>query len=161
MKKIVASLFALSVLVGSQSSMAREFAEIYTECGLGAMIAPKHEAVAAVTNVTWDLGTTAVTSNVSSPDTCQGGKKKTAAFILDSYAQIEKDIASGQGTYLDSLLALSGCQPSARAEVAGGLRGDLAKLVANPAYSGLTRFQQANDLYDAFQTRVAGACTIG
>jgi hypothetical protein len=77
----IASLALAGLMVTSISAQAREFAEIYTECGLGAMIAPRTPAVAAVTNVTWDLGTTAVTSNISSPDTCQGGKEKTAAFI--------------------------------------------------------------------------------
>lgn len=46
----------------------RAFADIYTECGLGTMIAPKNAAVAAVTNVTWDLGTTAISSDDSSED---------------------------------------------------------------------------------------------
>lgn len=161
MKQVVSSLFVLSVLMVSQPSMAREFADIYTECGLGAMIAPKNEGVAAVTNVTWDLGTTAISSNISSPDTCQGGAKKTAAFILDSYEHIEKDLASGNGSYLDSLFALSGCDAGVRATITSGLRGDLSKLVANPAYSSMTRFQQANDLYDAYQARVVGSCTVG
>lgn len=164
MKKIVVSLFVLSAAVVSQSSMAREFAEIYTECGLGAMIAPKHEAVAAVTNVTWDLGTTAVSSNISSPDTCQGGKTKTAAFIHDSYEHIEKDLAVGNGSYLSSLLALSGCQGEARAAIGSGLRSDFSTLVANPAYPNMTRLERASDLYDAYQARIAefaGSCSIG
>ncbi len=78
------SILALSVSITFASfAMAREFAEIYTDCGLGAMIAPRTPAVAAVTNVTWDLGTTAISSNISSPDSCMGGQAKMAAFIKD------------------------------------------------------------------------------
>ena len=86
-------IFAMAVLVlaaFTQPVMARDFADIYTECGLGAMIAPKNEAVAAITNVTWDYGTTAISSNISSPDTCKGGQGKMASFIHDSYESLEK-----------------------------------------------------------------------
>ena len=81
------SLAAVTVLLLTipQNSQAREFADIYTECGLGAMIAPRNEAVAAVTNVTWDLGTTAISSDISSQDSCQGGKVKVRVFINNSY----------------------------------------------------------------------------
>lgn len=93
----VVAVVAFGLLVNSQTSMSREFADIYTDCGLGAMIAPKTPGVAAVTNVTWDLGTTAVSSNISSPDACVGGKEKTAAFIHDSYSSLEEDLAKGDG----------------------------------------------------------------
>ena len=81
-------LLSLAAVLGSAlltaPVQARDFADIYTECGLGAMIAPNNGTVAAVTNVTWDLGTTAVSSNVSSEDSCSGGKKKTAAYIFQA-----------------------------------------------------------------------------
>lgn len=163
-KNILLPAFVLFALMLSQPSMAREFAEIYTDCGLGAMIAPKSDAVAAVTNVTWDSGTTAITSDMSSPDTCQGGKQKTAAFIHESYEHIEKDIARGSGGYLDTLLAFSGCQASARPAITKALRGDFSKLVADPAYSGMSRYKQANALYDLYHARIAnfsGPCSIG
>ena len=78
--KTLTLAFAASLLL-AQAAGAREFADIYTDCGLGALIAPRTPAVAAVTNVTFDLGTTAIISNVSSPETCQGGKALAAAFI--------------------------------------------------------------------------------
>jgi len=46
------------------------------------MIAPIN---VAVTNVTWDLGTTAISSDISSQDSCQGGKVKVRVFINNSY----------------------------------------------------------------------------
>lgn len=63
------------LLAFAQPASAREFADIYTDCGLGALIAPNNGAVAAVTNVTWDSGTTAVSSDASSAESCKGGKK--------------------------------------------------------------------------------------
>ncbi len=162
--KFMLSVIALVAAALSQPGHAREFAEIYTQCGLGAIIAPKTEGVAAVTNVTWDLGTTAISSNVSSPDTCQGGKAKTAAFMHDAYAYIEKNLATGNGPYLDTLLALSGCEAAARPAIVGALRSDFSKIVADPGYSSQTRYEHANGLYNIFYRRIgtdfAGSCHI-
>lgn len=148
-KAIRISVMGFLVLCAySQSVMAREFADIYEECGLGAMIAPKNPAVAAVTNVTWDSGTTAISSNISSPGTCSGGKEKTAAFINESYEPLESDLASGSGTYLDTLTSLIGCEPQTKNEFIAALRNDFAKLVAEPGYTNKSRFAKAESLYN-------------
>jgi len=142
----VFSITTLTLLAFYQSSMAREFADIYTDCGLGAMIAPTNSAVAAVTNVTFDLGTTAISSNMSSPDSCNGGQEKVASFIYNSYEPLEKDLATGNGTYLDSLMLLAGyTQDQQKLEV---LRNGFAKIVANPSYLDQNRFEKAKALYD-------------
>jgi hypothetical protein len=133
---------------------AREFADIYTECGLGAMIAPNNGAVAAVTNVTWDLGTTAVSSNASSEDTCSGGKKKTAAYIFQQYAQIEKDVAKGQGQHLAALMDVARCDVGS----ASMLRAQLTDVVSRPGYATQTRYGKAEALY---QEVSKSACQIG
>lgn len=152
--------FAMIAAVGlfaatAQSVQAREFADIYTECGLGALIAPNNAAVAAVTNVTWDLGTTAVSSNVSSPDTCTGGKAKKAAFIHDAYPQLAQDLSRGQGVHLQALAELSGCGTEAHQAFMRAVRVDFAQLAAAPAYALQTRTEQAANLFDAVNQRVA------
>lgn len=157
LKGIKISAFAVLVLLAfSQPTMSREFAAIYTECGIGAIIAPRHPGVAAVTNVTWDLGTTAISSNITSPDTCVGGKEKTAAFIYDSYESLEKDLASGSGTYLDTLTTLTGCEPQVHQELTDALRNDFAIMVADPRYTDQSRFKQAKDLYDVLYKHIDG-----
>lgn len=137
-----------------QGAQAREFADIYTECGLGAMIAPNNSAVAAVTNVTWDLGTTAISSDASSADSCKGGKPKTAALILESYPQIEADLARGQGPFVSALLSAAGCNAEVHSSVTGALRADLARAVAAPAYGTQSRYQQAEGLHKALHQRL-------
>ena len=90
------------VLALPLSGMAREFGEIYTDCGLGGLIGSaigsKEDTLAnvaaVVTNITFDLGTTAISSNTTSPETCARGKEQTAAFIYESYESLETDIAS-------------------------------------------------------------------
>jgi len=147
-KLSVAAITAV-MLSTAQDSQAREFAEIYTECGLGAMIAPKHEAVAAVTNVTWDLGTTAISSNISSEDTCAGGKAKVAAFINDSYENIEKDLASGEGKYLNTLASIAKKDAESKENFIANLRNDFSSIVASADYDNLTKYQKSQKLYNA------------
>ena len=132
----------------SQPVLAREFADIYTECGIGAMIAPRNTAVAAVTNVTWDSGTTAISSNISSPDTCKGNQASAAAFIHDSYASLEKDIASGSGEFVDTLANLTGHDQATKEQFIASLRSDFSKVVTNSTYTTMTKFEKAEALYN-------------
>jgi Protein of unknown function (DUF3015) len=159
MKKAIAlaTVGVASLLVSAQAS-AREFADIYTECGLGAMIAPKNAAVAAVTNVTWDLGTTAISSNISSADSCQGGKAKTAAYIFQSYAQLEQNLAQGQGEHLSALMAVAGCSANAKDAVATSLRNGLADRARHVGFKGENRFEQSKAIFDGLAR--SGACTV-
>jgi len=145
--KTVTLAFAASLLL-AQAASAREFADIYTDCGLGALIAPRTPAVAAVTNVTFDLGTTAIISNVSSPETCQGGKALAAAFINDAYEPLEADLARGQGEHLDSLAALAGVREEGKTSFMTGLRSDFAAAVAADGYADRSRFEKAESLYN-------------
>ena len=163
----VMRMFVLALLGAvalAQPAMAREFADIYTECGLGALIAPRNEAVAAVTNVTWDLGTTAISSNISSPATCTGGQAKTAAFIYDSYQSLETDLASGYGSHLDTLMSLVGYESQAQQGLTMAVRADFTKLVAAPSYADQSRFEQAqalyNLLYKHIESDVAGSDSV-
>jgi hypothetical protein len=165
MKKQFAVMAAAAALAAAavQPAAAREFADIYTECGLGAMIAPNNTVVAAITNVTWDLGTTAISSNASSPETCQGGKAKAAAFIHDAYPQLAQDLARGRGQHLQTLVTLAGCSADAQPALVQAVRADFAQIAAQPGYAQQPRQQQAAALYDALQQRTtgqfAGACT--
>ena len=152
--RITAVLLSTTALLFAGAANAREFADIYTDCGLGAMIAPNNDAVAAVTNVTWDLGTTAISSNASSPETCEGGQGNSAAFIFDAYPSIEKDLAVGSGEHLTALLSIAGVTAPARDDVTTQLRADFAKLVAAENYSEQTRFEKAENLYNLLYGQV-------
>ena len=118
------------------------------------MIAPRNAAVAAVTNVTWDLGTTAITTNISSPDSCAGGKGKVAAFIHDSYDLLENDLARGNGEHLDTLISLSGINLESQHELLSVLRNDFINTVASPSYSTQSRFEKSENLFNALYARI-------
>jgi len=147
MKKIILGVCA-SILFCLQVVSARSFADIYTECGLGSMIAPNNSAVAAVTNVTWDSGTTAISSNISSPDLCKGGEGRIASFINDAYELLETDLASGSGKHLDMLAAMVLQDRNEQNSFKKSLRADFAKVVAARGYLSKKRFEKAQTLYN-------------
>ena len=96
---------------------------------------------AAVSNIIWDLGTTAVSSNISSADSCEGGKAKVAAFIGKSYDNLELEIASGEGKYIDTLLTMTTKNIS-------DIRAEFAKVVASNEYSELNKVEKVEKLYN-------------
>ena len=152
--RITTALLSTAALLLTGAANAREFADIYTECGLGAMIAPNNAAVAAVTNVTWDLGTTAISSNATSPESCEGGQGNSAAFIFDAYPSIEKDLAVGSGEHLTALLTIAGVEEAQQGELSAQLRADFAELVAVESYTEQTRFEKAENLYELLYVQI-------
>jgi hypothetical protein len=164
MKFVVVVVLLVSLLCAfSPIVEAREFAMIYRECGIGAMLAADIPWLAVILNVTWDLGTTAILSNATSPETCAGGDARTAAFIYDAYDSLEADLARGSGEYLDSLMVLSGCKTDVYQSLSLALREDLRTSVAIEGYTDQTRFQKAENLYNLFYKHVegefSGACS--
>lgn len=147
---------ALAMSANAQETK-RPFADIYTECGLGAVIAPDNAVVAAVTNVTFDLGTTAISSNATTPEACHGGQASAAAFIFEAYPSIEQDLARGEGEHLSALLKIAGCQAGVDVDVAASLRHDLAELAGSENYSERSAFERAEDLFDALDARATAA----
>jgi len=166
MKSLRFVLIASSFLAATPGFASdREFAEIYTDCGLGALIAPRSDAVAAVTNVTWDSGTTAISSDSSSPESCKGGKETAAAFILDAYPSLEADLARGSGEHLATLIHIAGCQRAVEPDVAAALRADFSGVASEEAYTLRTRYENAERLFDVLTSRIAtsyaSSCAIG
>ena len=154
--KLIKVVLVLSGTMFAASAFAdREFADIYTECGIGAIIAPNNEAVAAVTNVTWDLGTTAILSNLSSEETCEGGGGKSAALIFEAYPNIEKDLAIGDGAHLNALLDVVDVDAADRDAVKAELRERLASIATASDYSEQSRYQKAEQLFDALHETIS------
>lgn len=152
MKKILIVLTILAPALVVQNSYAegRDLGQIYSECGLGGLIAENTKdettakVLAIVTNVTFDLGTTAVISEASSPDSCARGDAVVAAFIYQSYDALEKDLASGYGDHLSTLKELN--QSGDGFEQA--LRTSFAKEVASADYAQKSHYQKTQDLFN-------------
>jgi hypothetical protein len=145
----VALVFALGAMQAHAETVKdREFADIYTDCGLGAMIAPHNDAVAAVTNVTWDLGTTASSSNISSPGSCVGGKEKMATFIHESQDLLFSELATGNGQYLDALAIASDIEAAQKDDFIQAVRDDARIYVQSTNFDEMSRFERAETLYN-------------
>lgn len=160
-------ILGISVLAAAMMSgvaQSREFGDIYMECGLGASIFPNNNTMAAISNVTWDLGTTAVSSDASSPESCKGTKVAAANFVDKSYASLETDLASGEGEHLTALLSIMGCGSAAQGEISGALREDFAKTAGQAGYAGQTQFEKSEGMYNMVNQRIAadymGHCSV-
>ncbi|MHA7878959.1 MAG: DUF3015 family protein [Saccharospirillum sp.] len=156
--KMALAAIALISIIGSASAQ-RDFAAIYKECGLGALLFPDDPIIAVVTNVTWDLGTTAVLSELISPETCNGNPARMAAFILDAHPQLEQDLAVGEGEYLASMVNLMGCEGS-EAQAISALRVQFADSVAAGSYFDAENVEKAEVLYNAAMSMSDQLCTI-
>jgi len=142
-----------TVIAASMAQVAeakRSFADIYIECGLGAMIAPSTGWVAVITNITWDWGTTAIMSEASSPESCKGGQAKTAMMIYEAYPSLETELAQGRGEHLDALFALSGREKADHAALIAELRSGFAALVADQGYTERSRYEKAERFFVLF-----------
>ncbi|HEC04771.1 MAG TPA: DUF3015 domain-containing protein [Thiothrix sp.] len=151
------SLTALAMMGNAQAE--RAFGDIYMECGIGAMIFPTNTTMAAISNVTWDLGTTAVSSNASSQDSCKGKKVAAAAFIHSSYASLEQDIAKGEGKHLSALMDIMQCDGASRTNMVNKVRTDFTTTATAKGYANSTQYQKSEKLFNIMNSsKVAGSC---
>ncbi len=139
--------------VGSKFKTAdtgRTIEQIYKECGIGgALFGNSSPILAIISNVTWDLGTTAATSDSMSPNTCQGGNVKAAVLIKEAFPSVEKDLASGQGAHLSALANVAHCDSEAN------VRAQYGQYAQTSAYRTATQDQNAQALYSIVQQSCA------
>jgi hypothetical protein len=161
MKKSIALMLATASIGFGSTAFAqqRDYVKTLKECGIGAMIAPSDETVAIITNVTWDLGTTAVSSNMSSAENCKGGQKKVAQLIQNAYPQLTADIAKGQGQNLDALSVAAQCGPAAGDKFKTQVRLQFGQSAAQG--QGKTQLDKNEDLYGIVKSSAVHAgCSI-
>lgn len=121
----------------------------FSDCGIGAALFPKHPVGAVISNVIWDIGTTALTSATASPETCNGEAVQTAAFILESYDSLAEDTARGEGVHLTTLLELMNVEEADKADFVASIRVSHADLVNSAGYASMTDAEKAEHLYFA------------
>ncbi|MDN3610238.1 DUF3015 family protein [Vibrio ostreicida] len=101
----------------------------WTQCGIGAMIFEDTAPAAAISNIIWDLGTTAVTSRISSEESCAGSKVKTAQFIQDNYDQVLEETSQGSGEHLVAMLEMLDVNSADQPQVIASVRAQVAENV--------------------------------
>lgn len=149
----IAMILGTTMMSTSASAKEADFGFIYTACGLGGMIGSivdnktASQVMAVITNITFDLGTTASISYYSSVDTCYNTKATTAAFIYQSYENLEKEIAMGEGDYFDALAALAADDQESVEQYKADLRKQFALIVADDSYTQLSRYEKVENLF--------------
>lgn len=144
MKKLFVAFFISMFLVSNASAENKPSA--YKDCGIGAAIFD-NDTGAIISNVIWDLGTTALTSATGSPDTCEGFNPDAAAFINQSYDRLVEETAAGQGTHLDTLLSIVSLSDDRKSQVIESIRTRMADIVASDSYLEADKIERASFYY--------------
>lgn len=166
MFKSLALITLAGLALASTTAQAREFGDIYKECGIGAMIFPAKDdqTLAVITNVTWDSGTTAVSSDASSDDLCKGGQVAAASLIHHNYPALENDFAQGKGDHANALVSMMGCDTAVQADVINAVRQDYSSIVGAQDFASQTQYQKSEDFYNMvnqrLETSFTNSCSI-
>ncbi|MFQ3190436.1 MAG: hypothetical protein ACI936_001568 [Paraglaciecola sp.] len=163
MKKIITTAAAMIALsLASPHSFAKDSnvkLNPWQDCGLGAMVFPDNGVAAAISNVIWDLGTTAVTSASASKDNCNATRVQTARFITESLPNLEEDIVKGEGQHLTAMLNLMGCEVAQQSVVRTAIRNDFSSAMSLTTYSKMDVQQKAESLFNVAENAAIGSCT--
>ena len=130
----------------------------YRQCGIGAAIFPDNGTAAAISNVIWDLGSTAITSATLTPETCSGEAVDTAKFILETIDNLESDIALGEGEHVDALASLMQCDGSAN--LAEMTSTNYASFVSSEEYQSASNVTKASAFYDSLKASDTKSCKV-
>lgn len=148
MNRLIAIGTVSALLLVPQALMAQnKDINPWQHCGIGAAIFDDNETAAALSNVIWDSGTTAVTSATSTPDTCSNKAIEVAEFIDSTYETLAIETAAGSGAHLDALLTLQGVDESDRLIVISRLREDLHERASDERYAEISHSDKAFQMY--------------
>lgn len=141
---------AVALLALGNASAQDESRDInpWQHCGIGAAIFDDNETAAAISNVIWDSGTTAITAATVSPETCTSTQIAVASYIDFTNDVLTAELATGSGDHLSGLLAVAGCDARAGA-VTAEMRESVAELPAD--YGQLSHADQAYYTYQALE----------
>ncbi|MEQ6918008.1 DUF3015 family protein [Halomonas aquatica] len=147
------------MIIGATSASAATNDNInpWQHCGIGAAIFDKNGTAAALSNVIWDSGTTAVTSATISPETCESKEVEVAQFVDQTYDQLAMETAMGEGEHLTAALGLMNCSREAREGVVSQLRADLEQASATANYAEQAHADKAFQYYNSLN-QAAASC---
>ncbi|OOE72764.1 DUF3015 family protein [Salinivibrio sp. ML290] len=127
MKKLMISAVAAATLFAGNVSAQQETINPWKHCGIGAMIFDNNGAAAAISNIIWDLGTTAVSSKISSEDSCNGKRVEAAMFIQDNFNNVIEETSQGSGNHLNAMLDILEVSQDKQSQVITQVRSELSQ----------------------------------
>lgn len=163
LKKLSTILTCTAVAIASSVSMANaQEVNPWQDCGIGAMVFPDNGVASAISNVIWDLGTTAVSTALSSPDQCQGAAVQVAAFVNLGYDHISRETVVGEGEYLQTLMDGINCDPAIRPALLADVRDRFAAQLQDADFSTKEDSGKAEEYFlslrDVVQANYADSC---
>ncbi len=120
----------------------------WAHCGIGAVIFKDNGTAATISNIIWDLGTTAVTSASASADSCQGDTANVARFMTESYNNLEEEIVKGEGSHLNAMLNMVGCSSENHASATQAIRNDFSAVMTAENYEELNTVEKAQQVHN-------------
>lgn len=151
---LVFMIFSLSIVfvlpnAFAQNANNRRRPNPFSQCGIGAALFPRSHVGAVISNVIWDLGTTAVTSALSSPGTCNGQRVNAAVFVYKNYNRLAEQTARGNGEHLNTLMSILNVNETKRDKIVGQVRDDMAHEVSGADYLKAGRLEKAKFYYNS------------
>ncbi len=125
------TVVALTTALLTTNVMAAEQLNPWKDCGIGAAIFKHNDYAAIVSNVIWDLGTTAVTSQKFAPEYCEGASAKTAMFIQDNFDKVLEETSQGSGEHLNAMLSMLEVEAGQQAASIEKIRAEVGTQVAS------------------------------
>ncbi len=130
LKKVTLAAAILGATFGGQA-MAQEDINPWKHCGIGAVIFDDNGTAAAISNIIWDLGTTAVSSKISSAESCEGKMVTAAVFIQNNFKTVMEETSQGEGEHLTAMMDILDVNAAQRDDVIIAVRANMASEVAN------------------------------
>ena len=135
MKKAVVLVVLIAAMVFATTAMAATLNQKNTGCGLGSMLFAEQNGLASqtfavTTNGTFGNGTFGITSGTSNCEkpAAFSSNQKLQEFVADNMDNLARDIARGNGEYLNTLAVLAGVPEGSRADFYGRLQDNFSNI---------------------------------
>jgi hypothetical protein len=141
--------FSSAIALGTTSVSAQDTTTIenaFSQCGIGAAIFTKNETAAIISNVIWDLGTTAFSSQTSSPESCAGSTTTAALFINETYPVLEEQFVKGSGSHVAALMEIMQCDTSAQSAIVSSVQNELSVSFSDNAFLVASQTEKAKKM---------------
>ena len=129
-KKLTLTTTLITALFAG-NAMAQDDINPWKHCGIGAMIFDDNGAAAAISNIIWDLGTTAISTKISSAESCNGKRATAALFIQNNFNQIVEETSQGAGEHLSAMLEILEVEAQQQDAVINNVRTNVANAMAS------------------------------
>lgn len=155
---LISSLLSLTPFAAAQDKTVGSGPNPFSDCGIGAALFPKIKVAAVISNVIWDIGTTALTSATASPQTCSGKSVETALFIHRTYDELVEQTARGNGDHLTAMLNMMDCGSASHSVTTNAMRQQLSLEISTSSYQSKTATEKSSAYYAIMDSAVASNC---